>query len=344
MIVSIIVPVRNEGDFVGRCLQSILAEIGERRDVEVLCVDGLSTDCTREIVAGYAARDPRIRLIDNPGKTLPKALNLGIRNARGRYILRMDAHSECLPGYVWKNIEVIQRTGAESVGGCIVTRPADDTPVGRAVAAALSSAFGVGDTRSRTGSAQEQESDEAVFGCFARDLFDRIGYFDERLTRNQDMEFFSRIRQRGGRIIISPEIGVLYYSRSTYGGLRSQAFTNGQWAAYTIWLIGGGLRPRHLVPFMFVLSLLALSVLGFFWWPFWLLWAAEMFVYLATGMVMAVKAAGPANTSAFLVLLAFIQLHVCYGVGTLWGFVELPLKFGLSRGRGAAATNGPKKT
>ena len=327
MIVSIIVPVRNEGDFVGRCLQSILAEIGERRDVEVLCVDGLSTDCTREIVAGYAARDPRVRLIDNPGKTLPRALNVGIRSARGRYILRMDAHSECLPGYVWKNLEVIQRTGAECVGGYITTRPVADTPVGRAIAASLSNRFGVGDTRSRTTGGKEEESDEVTFGCFPRDLFDRLGYFDERLTRNQDIEFFCRIRKRGGRLIISPGIGVIYFCPATYRGVRSQAFANGLWGAYTLWLIGGGLRPRHLVPLMFVLSLLALGALGVVWRPFWGLLAAELLVYLGTGLIMAIKAAGPADTSAFLVLAAFIQLHVGYGLGTLWGFLTLPTKF-----------------
>ena len=215
VIVSILVPMRNEEAWIRKTLDALLPDIGPRDDAEILCVDGMSDDGTRDIIAEYAARDPRIRLIDNPGKTLPRALNVGIRHARGRIILRMDAHAECSPGYVWKNVELLERTGAECVGGYLTTRAGRDTPVGRAIAAALRSPFGVGGCRSRTAGGKEEESDEATFGCFSRDLFNRIGMFDERLTRNQDMEFFCRIRSRGGRIIISPEIQATYFSRPT---------------------------------------------------------------------------------------------------------------------------------
>jgi len=337
MQVSIIFPTRNEADWVERSLRSVLDDIGGRQDAEVLCVDGMSTDGTREIIARIAESDPRVRLIDNPGKTLPKALNVGIREARSDVILRMDCHAECAPGYVWKNVEVLHRTGAECVGGYLQTRPGRDTPVARAIAAALSSRFGVGGCRSRTMGGEETESDEATFGCFPRALFDRIGLFDERLTRNQDMEMFCRIRQRGGRIIISPEILATYFSRPTYGGMRRQAFGNGQWGAYTLYLVGGGLRPRHFAPLGFVLSLVALAALGFLWWPFWVALAAEASVYLAAGSVMAVAAARGfehGRVRAPLVLLAFVQLHVCYGLGSLWGLVSAPFKFGLRR-RGA---------
>jgi len=331
VLVSVIIPMHNEGGFIDQCLKSIQTQIGDRQDVEILCMDALSTDGTREIVAEYSRKDPRFRLVDNPGKTPPCAMNAGIRNARGEIILRMDAHSECAPGYVWKNVEVLKRTGAECVGGYLLTRPGRDTPVGRAIAASLSSTFGVGGCRSRTAGGKEEEADEATFGCFPKGLFDRIGLFDERLTRNQDMEFFCRIRNRGGRIIISPEIQATYFSRATYGGMRGQAFGNGLWGAYTLWLIGGGLRPRHLVPLFFVLGIVGLSILGFFWWPFWTLLGLEMLVYLAAGLFMALKAARPGGASAFLVFLAFIQLHIWYGLGTLWGFFSAPLKFGLRR-------------
>jgi glycosyltransferase involved in cell wall biosynthesis len=329
--VSVILPTRNERAWIGKALDSLLPEIKDRDDVEVLCVDGMSTDGTREVISEYAAKYPQIRLVDNPGQTPPWAMNLGIRSSRGRIILRMDAHSECSPHYIWKNAELLQRTGAECVGGYLVTKPSKDTPVGRAIAAALSSPFGVGGCKSRTSGGKEEESDEATFGCFPRDLFDRIGYFDERLTRNQDMEYFCRIRKHSGRIIISPEILVTYFSRSTYRGMAAQAFGNGLWGAYTLRLIGGGLRLRHLVPLGFVLSLLGLAVAGLFWWPLAALLGLEMLVYVVAGSVMAVRAARAGGTSGLLVLLAFFQLHVSYGAGTLWGFLTAPFKFGLGR-------------
>jgi len=329
LLVSILVPTRNEEAWIRKTLDALLADVVGRDDAEILCIDGLSTDGTRGVIAEYAARDPRVRLVDNPGLTLPKALNLGIRHARGRVVLRMDAHAECAPGYVWKNVELLDRTGAECVGGYLKTEPGAPTAVGRAIAAALSSSFGVGGTRSRVGGGREQEADEATFGCWRRDLFDRIGWFDERLTRNQDMEFFCRIRNRGGRIIISPEIQATYFCRHTFTGMREQAFENGRWGPYTLWLAGGGLRPRHLAPLALVLSILGLGVLGVFWRPAWALLAAELLGYLAAGLAMAVAAARKAGASALLIWLSFIQLHVSYGAGSLWGLLTAPLKFGL---------------
>lgn len=327
MQLTILIPMRNEERFVARCLDSILAQLAGREDVEIFCIDGASTDRTAEIVRTYAARDGRVRYFANPARIVPVGLNRAIASARGQVIMRLDCHSEYAPDYVASCLEVLERTGADVVGGYITTRPTEETPVGRAIAAALSSSFGVGGATFRTGGV-EREADTVPFGTFRRSVFERFGRFDERLVRNQDIEYCSRIRRQGGRIILSPQIQLTYFMRSTYGGMCRQAFENGQWNPYTLWLTGGGLRLRHFVPLAFVLSVLSLAVASVLWWPIAVLLALVLLLYTAVGAGMALRQARAGGASALLILLAYFQLHWSYGLGSLYGVVTAPLRFG----------------
>jgi len=331
MLVSLIVPMRNEEKFIARCLDSLLAQIGDRREFEILCMDGRSADRTREIVGEYAARDPRVRLLDNPEQITPVAMNRGIQASRGDVIMIIGSHTEYGADYIDQCLEVLHRTGADQVGPYLTTRPGRDTPVGRAIAAATSSRFGVGAGFRVAG--PEREADTVPYGALRRNVFERFGLYDERLVRNQDIELSCRIRRGGGRIIISPDIRATYYNRSTFSGLRNQALMNGLWNVYTVWLTGGGVRLRHLVPFFFVASLIFLAVGGLIWPPIGLLLAAEAALYLAAGTVHARRAACEGGASTFLVLSAFVQLHLAYGLGSVWGLMTAPFKFGLSRSR-----------
>jgi glycosyltransferase involved in cell wall biosynthesis len=332
VFVTVIIPMRDEERFVQKCLASVLAQLGTRDDVEVLCAVGTSRDHTRNIVSACAARDPRVRLIDNPRGIVPAGMNLALRAARGRIVIRLDCHAEYAPDYLAKCVEVLQRTGADNVGGYMTTRPGDDSPVGRAIAAATTSRFGVGGSAFRVGGV-EHEVDTVPFGCFRRDVFERFGLYDERLVRNQDIELNSRIRKGGGRIVISPEIRLTYYNRSTFAGLRQQAFHNGLWNPYTIYLVGAGLRWRHFVPLVFVLSLLVLGFAGFWLHAAWWLLGIELVLYAAGAACMAAFAARSQRAFAPLVWLAFLQLHLAYGVGSLWGVLTAPLRFGWPRRR-----------
>ena len=336
MRVSIIIPMRNEAAHVGRCLDSVLAQLDGPHEYEVLCVDGASTDRTAEIVGEYARRDERVRLLANPRKIVPCGMNLAIAQARGEVIVRLDGHAEYATDYIAKCLEVLERTGADNVGGYMRTVPSSDTPAGRAIAAATSSRFGVGGSHFRTGGG-ESEADTVPFGCFRRDVFDRFGGYDERLVRNQDMELNSRIRKGGGRIVISPSIRLTYYNRSTYAGLRQQAFNNGLWNPYTVYIAGGGLRLRHFVPLLFVLSLVALAVSGLFWPAGWWALAGEVVLYLAVAGAISVRLARPAGAPPLLVLAAFIQLHLAYGFGSLVGLLWGPVKFIGRRGSAGRA-------
>jgi len=334
--VSIVIPMRNEESHVAACLDSILPQLDDLDDAEVLCVDGMSKDNTRQIVAEYANRDGRVVLVENPERIVPTGMNKAIQMAKGDVIVRLDCHAKYASDYLSSCLEVLQRTGADNVGGYVTTLPARNTHVGRAIAAATSSPAGAGGSTFRT-SGEEREADTVPFGCFRRDVFDRFGMYDERLVRNQDIELNSRIKKAGGKIVISPSIKLTYYTRSTFRGLRQQAFFNGLWNPYTLYLVGGGLRLRHLVPLGFVVSLLVLAVAGVFYWPIWVILAAELALYLSACTAASIKAAKEDAVSWPLVLLSLVQLHLAYGVGSLWGVLTAPIKFGLRKSSRAAA-------
>ena len=328
--VSIIIPMRNEERFVGACLESVLLQLGDSDAFEVLCVDGGSRDRTGDIVRERAARDPRVRLLHNPRRIVPAALNLAIRQARGDVIIRMDCHAVYSPDYVARCVEVLRETGADNVGGYCRTMPGQETPVGHAIAAATSSRFGVGNSAFRTGGG-EGEVDTVPFGCFRRSAFERFGLFDERLIRNQDIEFNSRIRRMGGRVVISPRIRLTYFNKASYRGLVSQSFRNGLWNPYTLYLVGGGIRVRHLIPLAFVLSLLALLVGGLLWPLLWLALAAEILAYGGAASLAAHRAARHTGASEPLIFAAFALLHLAYGAGSIAGCLSAPFRFGLRR-------------
>ena len=328
--ITIIIPMRNEEAFVATCLDSMSVQLEDLPDCEIFCVDGASTDRTREIILEYESRDKRIRLLDNPNKIVPVAMNTAISQACGDVIIRLDCHAAYPSDYLKNCLDILRKTGADNVGGYGKTVPSTDSTIGKAIAAATSSPFGVGGARFRTGG-EEQEVDTVPFGCFRRSVFERFGLYDERLTRNQDIELNARIRKGGGRIVISPKIQCTYYNRSTFSGLRQQAFFNGLWNPYTIYLTGGGLRLRHFVPLAFIMSIVFFATGGILWKPFWVFLATELLIYSTIGLVMAVKAAKEKNANFLLIFIAFIQLHLTYGAGSLWGVCSAPFKFGVCR-------------
>ncbi len=324
--VSVVAPCRNESGFVGKAIETILQNDYPEDLMEVLVIDGMSSDGTRDIVKAMMQQDSRIRLIDNPKKIVPSAMNIAIRESRGDYIIRIDCHSSFAPDYISKCIEVSRRTKAENVGGYWITLPGANTDVARAIAAATSCGFGVGNAMFRL-AGQEREVDTVPFGTYRRSIFEQVGYYDERLVRNQDIELNSRIRKAGGKIVISPEIKLNYYNRATYSGLWQQSFNNGLWNPYTIWLVGSGLYLRHFVPMFFVLGLVTFIIGAFFWWFFkWILLGYILF-YLSTATVFSIRSARRTKTSAILVLWSFVVLHVAYGLGSLWAVITIPFKF-----------------
>lgn len=323
-LVSVIIPCRNEARSIERCLDSLFACGYPLDRVEVIVADGLSTDGTRELLALY----PRVRILDNPARITPRALNLAIEAAQGDYILRVDAHSILQPGYIHALIAFLEtHPEAWGAGGQMDTQPETPGPFAEPVAIVLSHPFGVGNSGFRTlsGLADPVPVDTVFNCCWRRKVFHRIGLFHEQLVRSQDIEFSRRIARADGTLWLVPQARTTYFARSTFASYLRHNWTNGIWsilpAAYTGFL---PVRLRHLVPLLFATSLLVSTLLalatGLAWLP-WLPALPYLLVNLAASLHAAVKRAQP--NLVLLLPAAFAGLHLAYGLGSLWGSARL---------------------
>jgi cellulose synthase/poly-beta-1,6-N-acetylglucosamine synthase-like glycosyltransferase len=322
--VSVIIPCRNEAGFLGACLDSILASDYPGGRMEVVIADGMSTDGSREILENYSRRFPHVRAVDNPARVTPAALNRAIAAARGEVIVRMDAHAVIARDYLRRAVAHLQRSGADNVGGAMRTLARDRGPFATPVRLALSHRFGVGNSHFRTqasGGASGPRWVDTVFGgCWRREVFERVGGFNERLARGQDMEFNLRLARAGGRILLAPDLHSYYYARATLASFCRHSWTNGVWAmlpfAYSPVL---PVRWRHLAPMAFVAALAA-SFAGPAWLP-----AAVATPYLAASLGVSAAIAYKERRARLAALLpvAFAVLHLSYGAGSLWGAFRL---------------------
>lgn len=325
--VSIIIPCRNEIRFIGTCLESVLNNGFPLDQLEILVVDGMSEDGTRGIIEGYAARYSLIRLIDNPKKVTPYAINIGIRAARGGILMRLDAHTVCDKNYIAQCIRVITHYGADDVGGTLRITARDNTIVGRAIVKALTLRFGVGNLKYRFSQPDEPEIvDTVAFFCVRRELFEKIGLFNEKLTRIQDMEFKRRLARAGGKIMLAPGAFADYQARSDFKSFWKHNWADGVW---TVLAFAHAelmpVRPRHLAPACLVGALL---VTGMFALASPIsLWAflAVTGLYLLVAFLLATRIAVQDREWRFIFLVPFTiaTMHAMRGLGSLWGVARL---------------------
>ncbi|MGH4002424.1 MAG: glycosyltransferase family 2 protein, partial [Pseudonocardiaceae bacterium] len=261
-LVSIIIPCRNEARFIGPCLESIQASSYPQERIEVLIADGMSDDGTRDVIARYAGGDGRISLLDNPGRIAPTALNTALRAARGDVIVRMDAHAAYPPDYIPRLVSALEETGADNVGGVIVTLPAEETATARAIAVGMSHRLGVGNSHFRVGTSTRKSVDHVAFGCWRRAVFDRHGLFDEELVRGQDVEFNARLISRGGTVLLLPEVTSSYHARRSLGQVARMFYQYGYYKPLVVRKAGRVMTLRQLVPPLFVLALAGAGALG----------------------------------------------------------------------------------
>lgn len=320
LLVSIIIPARNEVAHIESCLQSILAQNPIEGGFEILVVDGMSEDGTRNLVHQMASNDPRVQLLDNPMGIVPAAMNIGVQSARGQIIIRMDAHSEYAPDYVYRCIEVLKATGADNVGG--PHRARGSSYLQKAIAAAHHSAFAAGGALSHNLN-YEGYVDTVIYGCWYKDTLIRIGLFDEDLVRNQDDEVNFRLTRAGGKIWQSPEIKSWYQPRSSFEALFRQYFQYGYWKVRVIQKHKLPASWRHLVPATMLIVLAANLAL----WP--LFPRAAIFVTLVTLAYLLANLAASVCTARLkgwellpLLPLVFVCLQLAYGLGFLRGVID----------------------
>jgi len=307
--VSIIIPCRNEEKFIGKCLESILNQDYPKEKMEVLVVDGMSEDRTREIIKNFQFSNPnfQLRLLDNPKKFTPFGLNIGIKNAQGKVIIRMDAHATYEKDYVSKCVKYLKEYKADNVGGIVKTLASANTLIAQAIAICLSHPFGVA-SLFRLGSVKMKEVDTVFGGCYKKEVFDKIGLFNENLIRSQDMEFNLRLKRAGGKILLFPDIVAYYYPQSNLKDFFHHNFQDGIWAIYPLNFVKIPFKLRHYIPLIFVLTL-PLSI--------WL--------YILVSLFFSAQIAfREKDIRYFFVMPAvFATRHIGYGLGSVWGLIKL---------------------
>ncbi len=319
--VSVVMPVRDEASFIARSLGAVLAQDYPRERFEVIVADGMSADGTREVVKDFQARDARVRLVDNAGRIAPTGLNAALRVARGRVVVRVDGHCEVAPDYVRRCVECLGRERVEGVGGPIET--VGETTTARAIAAAMSSSFGVGGAAFRTVKGRRMLVESVAFPAYTRGAIERAGLFDEELVRNQDDEYNYRLRALGARLLLAPEIHSRYYSRATLGRLRRQYFQYGYWKVRVMQKHPRQMSARQFAPPLFAAALMTLGVLSPFLAAARLALGTVACAYLAANLCASLLTARKEGWRLLPLLpLAFATLHLAYGFGFLKGLFK----------------------
>ena len=325
--VSVIIPCRNESANVTDCIESILKQDYPHSQMEVLIVDGMSTDGTREILNNYSVKYDFIKIIDNQKLIVPTALNIGIQKSTSEIIIRLDMHTIYAPNYISTLVNNLLKLNADNVGCVCKTDVKELTPKSLAIKNVLSSRFGVGNSSFRVGIDKVQKADTVPFGCYPRQIFERFGLFNERLVRNQDIEFNSRITNSGGSIYLLPDELCTYYARATFSALAKNSYSNGLWNVLTVKITHSlsTLSLRHFVPMLFVLSIILPLIAAPFFWPLALISVGSAFAYL---IFITIASLQLKNNHKLLkirhLLMSFIVLHISYGVGSFIGIFTIP--------------------
>ncbi len=322
MNISVVIPCRNEEKYIALCLDSLIEAKPENFALEIFVCDGLSTDNTREIVSNYANKYDYIHLLDNLDKYTPYALNKGIRESKHELIAILGAHAEVAKDYFKNALDFFKNNPeAACIGGVLENVYEDETS--KAVGLAMSSSFGVGNAYFRTGEA-EGEVDTVAFGIYKKEVFDKVGLFDEDLVRNQDDEFNYRVTKAGLKIFLTKSLKCKYYVRSSFTKLYTQYYQYGLWKVFVNKKHNTITSIRQLIPLLFVLAILLNLILGFIFTVFFYFLTGILALYFAVAMYAALKLTN--NIKAIsLIIYTFLILHLSYGIGYLEGIIRFVL-------------------
>ena len=333
--VSIIIPVLNEEDYIKDCVESVVGSISNLT-FEVLIIDGGSQDSTIKILKDLKITNGEIKVYDNPKQITPSALNIGIKNSKGKYIVRLDAHALYHDNYIEHSVNAL-KVGSEdiaNVGGPILTKSKDKGVFAKAISLCLSSVFGVGNSKFRTSFPESPCYVETVpFGCFKKEIFEEIGLFNENEPRNEDLEFNKRIIDSGKKILLDPAIKSTYFARTTLKALFFQQFDNGKIVTDKLRGNDSFHKLRHFVPFFFVSYLF--SIFPFLYINSWFfLESKTIIIYLlplilyfflnsAFSLYLAVR---NCLVLFFPLFISFFILHISNGLGSIYGLLGNRIK------------------
>jgi glycosyltransferase involved in cell wall biosynthesis len=323
--VTVVIPCRNEEKYIREVLQNLLVQDYPAELLEVFVIDGQSEDNTGEIIREFAAKNKHIRHMINRRKTVPHALNLAIIQSTGSIILRMDAHSRYPQNYISALVTGLSHFKCDNAGGSWITEPANSSLKARAIADATSHPFGIGNAYYRLEVKSPKKVDTVPYGCYRREVFDRIGLFDEDLIRNQDDEFNARLIANGGVIYLLPDVKIRYFARENCRKTSRMFFQYGLFKPLVNLKVGKPATLRQFVPPLFALFILSFSLLGILHSLFWTGLLLGLSLYLLADMMISasILMSKSRPASVFWLLVAvFPLIHLSYGIGYLAGMVR----------------------
>jgi glycosyltransferase involved in cell wall biosynthesis len=321
--VSVIMPIRNEADFIESSMAAILAQDYPPDRMEILIIDGMSDDTTRALCARIIDDNPHrsIRLLDNPGRIVPKAMNIAFPQTTGDIIVRIDGHCEIAPDYVSRCVEHLGKGDVVGVGGPIETISTSEA--GEAIAVAMSSKFGVGGSAFRTVKDRSILADTIPFPAYTRQAMEYAGPYDEEMLRNQDDEYNYRLRSLGYKIRLTPDVRSVYYSRASIRKLWWQYCQYGMYKVRVMQKHPQQMRPRHFVPPLLVTILIGGLVLAPLHTALMLLWLLAIALYAGANLLASFLTARRSKLKQPQWLpVAFATLHFGYGLGFLAGLLK----------------------
>jgi glycosyltransferase involved in cell wall biosynthesis len=325
--VSIVIPCRNEENFIENCINSLLNQTYPKEWMEIIAVDGFSEDRTRRIIKIYSGKYSFVKILDNPKKYNPFALNIGINNSKGDIIMVASGHARYENDFIEKCVGFIQEKNVDGAGGIVKNLPQKKTFFSKAIALCLSSFFGAGTAFFRTGSKKIREVDAFFGGCYKKEAFSKAGLFNEKLIRSQDIEFNKRLKKAGGKLFLIPDAVTYYYYRSSLIGFLKHNFLDGTWLTYPLKFRIKVFSFRHLLPLFFVAALISTIIFSFiFWWGKFLL-VLLFGSYILANLFFSIKIALKEGFRyVFLMPITFSARHLAYGFGSLWGFIKIIIK------------------
>lgn len=314
--VSALLVTRNEKDYIKISLMSFINQTYPKDKYEIIIIDGQSDDGTLDIIKSfqdkYSSDTFQIRLLTNEKRILSSGWNIGIKAAKGEFVIRIDAHAKAQEDYIEKCVEeLIEHEDATCVGGKIISQSL--TGEEDVISKVLSSPFGVGNSPFRV-SNKAGYTDTVGYPMFRRSLFDEVGFFDETLVRNQDVDFLKRMRDSGGKCYFNPDLTCIYYTRNSLKKMLKQAFGNGRWNMVLLRRNHSVHSLRHLIPFFFVTFIVLDLIASLFFPPLLWLLLFVILLHLLLGLIFSFKRTKKLK-EVIIMPFYFLMLHCAYGFG-----------------------------
>lgn len=326
-LVSVLVPTYNEEKYIASCLETLLEQDYPKERLEIFVIDGNSVDNTKKIANSFNNYFSSFYLLNNPNKIVPFALNIGIKEAKGDVIIRIDAHSRYPKNYISSLVKKLYELNADNVGGVWNTIPGDSSTKALSIAIAASHPFGIGNSLHKIGTDTIIETDTVPYGCYRKEVFNRIGLFDEDLVRNQDDEFNGRLIKNGGKIYIIPDVVIDYYARTTYEKSAKMFYQYGLFKPLVNKKLGYPATIRQFFPLVFLLGLILGLGLSFVSSVLFAIYITVILFYLALSIAFSLISSVKNRRMLLILYLpyVFFIIHISYGFGYLIGLVKFVL-------------------